>query len=260
MKISIFPALQFLVYFLKKEGLHSLQSPFVYQLYQGLQLHRSKNQGNFPHIEAMRDRCLRDNNVMTIADFGAGSRRFTSPRRKISAIARYSCSSQQYALLYQYFCSLTPAHTVIELGTCLGINTCYLAAVAQGTVFTFEGAEALIQKAQKELGDIQKINIVPGNISETLPLFLKQKPQVDFAFIDANHTYKDTLSYFEQLLACAHEGSIIIIGDIHWSSGMHRAWQEIIRSERVRLSMDFYECGVLLFKEGLEKLHYILEY
>ena len=260
MKIKIFPALQFLVYFLKKEGRHSLQSPFVYQLYQGLQIHRSKRQGNFPHIEAMRDRYLKDGDVVVMKDMGAGSHQFTSPLRKISSIARYSCSSPKYALLYQYFCSLTPTNTVIELGTCLGINTCYLAAVTQGAVFTFEGADALIQKAQKELGDHGKINIIPGDISETLPVFLKQTPRVDFAFIDANHTYKHTLSYFEQLLARAHEGSIIIIGDIHWSAGMHRAWLEIIRSERVRLSLDFYECGVLIFQKGLDKQHYILEY
>ncbi len=232
----------------------------MYQLYQGLKRHRSKNKKNFPEIELLRNRYLKDEDVVVINDYGAGSHQFSSPLRKISSIARYSCSSSKYSLLYQYFCSLTPSETVIELGTCLGINTCYLAAVSQGTVFTFEGADALIQKVQEALGDNEKVKLVPGDISETLPLFLKQNPRVDFAFIDANHTYGHTISYFEQLLAHAHEESIIMIGDIHWSSEMHRAWTEIIRSERVRLSLDFYECGALLFRKALDKQDYILEY
>ena len=260
MKIRLFPIIQYLEYYLKKEDRHSLQSPFIYQLYQGLKSHRSKNKGGAPLIEQMRDRYIQDRDEITLNDLGAGSHHFSSPRRKISAIARYSNSSPKHALLYQYFCSLTPAGTVIELGTSLGMNSCYLAEVAQGTVYTFEGADALVQRVKKELGVYKKIRIVPGDISHTLPAFLQENPRFDFAFIDANHTYRHTKSYFELLMKYAHKGSIIVIGDIHWSREMQRAWQEIIQSESVRLSLDFYECGVLFFKEGLNKQHYVLSY
>jgi len=57
-----------------------------------------------------------------------------------------------------------------------------------------------------------------------------------------------------------HANSIVIIGDIHWSKGMEKAWEEIRLMEEVRLSLDFFECGVLLFTENLDPQHYVLAY
>ena len=260
MRSKLFPAIRYLEYFLKKEGRHSLQSPLVYQIYQGLKDYRSRNKNKFHKVEALRQSLLNDSRTITINDLGAGSQRFSSRERKIADIARYSCSSKKYSLLYQYFCCLTPAQIVVELGTCMGINSCYLAEVTQGHLHTFEGAEELVRLAKKNIGEQEKIQLIAGDISETLPTFLLDQQSVDFAFIDANHTYEHTLSYFNQIKDKIHPDSVIVIGDIHWSQGMEKAWREIIDMEDVRLSLDFYECGVLLFKDGLDKQHFILSY
>src|SRR5690606_7239625 len=121
---------------------HSLHSPFVYGLYTGLTKYLSENISSFPVIEQMRQELLKDQTIVSINDLGAGSRYFSSPSRKISDVAKYSSSSRKHSLLYQYFCSLTPAQTVVELGTGLGLNSCYLAEATKGKLFTFEGAEA----------------------------------------------------------------------------------------------------------------------
>jgi predicted O-methyltransferase YrrM len=203
---------------------------------------------------------LGDGSKIRVKDLGAGSNRFSSGERKIQDIIKVSCSSQKYSLLNQYFCSLTPAQTVIELGSCLGLNTCYLAEVTEGTLYSFEGAEGLVHLLKKNIESYKNIRLIIGDISETLPNFLKHRANVDFAFIDANHTYADTLHYFHQIMARVHQDSVIVIGDIHWSREMNRAWKEIIALDKVRLSLDFYECGALVFKEGLEKNHHILHY
>lgn len=260
MKLDLFPVLRFVEYFLKKEDRHALQSPFAYRIYQGLKEHKTQNNNRFSQIENLRQSLFKDDRLITINDLGAGSQRFSSKERKVADIARYSCSSKKYSLLYQYFCSLTPAQTVVELGTCLGINSRYLAEGTQNKLYTFEGADELVRLAKKNLHGYEKIELIAGDISETLPIFLQNQQSVDFAFIDANHTYKHTLSYFNQLRVKIHPASIVIIGDIHWSRGMEKAWEEIIGMEQVRLSMDFFECGVLLFNDGLNKQHYILSY
>lgn len=260
MKIKLFPALQYLIYFLKKEDRHALQSPYAYKIYQGLKDYRFRHKEGIPEIEALRRRFLQDSRLIRINDLGAGSLRFSSPERKVADIAQYSCSSKKYNLLYQYFCGLTPAFTVIELGTCLGINTCYLSEMVQGSLYSFEGAEELIAIAQGHLRARKKIKLIAGDISETLPTFLQDHLTVDFAFVDANHTYEHTLSYVKQIMKKIHPASVIIIGDIHWSKAMHRAWNEIRVMEEVRMSLDFHECGVLLFKQGLGKQHYVLSY
>lgn len=260
MKFQLYPLWAYFQYFLRKEDRHSLQSPFVYQIYQGLKAHYRKNIDQFNEIDTLRANLLQDHSVLTIHDLGAGSHHFSSKERKVSDIVRYSTSSKKHALLYQYFCSLTRTQNVIELGTCLGVNTCYLAEVTQGKVSTFEGADALVHKARLHLEPYKNIQILSGNISETLPSFLKKNQPVDFALLDANHSYGPTISYFRQLLDHVREDAVMVIGDIHWSADMDRAWQEVIHSEKVTLSLDFYECGVLFFKSGLEKAHYVLHY
>jgi hypothetical protein len=54
--------------------------------------------------------------------------------------------------------------------------------------------------------------------------------------------------------------SIVAIADIHWSREMNRAWEEIKMNPAVSLSMDFYECGILIFKKEVTKSHYVLHY
>lgn len=260
MKLNLFPALQYVRYFLQREDRHSLQSPFVYQIYQGLRNYRQQASHHFAAIENLRQNLLRDQRIITVHDLGAGSLQFNANERKIADIARYSCSTQKYSLLYQYFCSLTPAETVVELGTCLGINSGYLAEVTRGRLYTMEGAEELVRVATENIARYKNARLIPGDISETLPIFLQDQQAVDFALIDANHTYASTLGYFNRIKEKIHTNSIVIIGDIHWSKEMENAWDEIRHMEEVRLSLDFFECGVLFFREGLDQQHYILAY
>lgn len=148
---------------------------------------------------------------------------------------------------------------VLELGTCLGINTRFLAAVTQGTLYTFEGSDALLQKA-KEPGAPSNVEYVAGEISQTLPKVLAQVQQVDFALIDATHTFGGTMQYFEAILEKSSSKSIIAVADIHWSKEMEKAWKQIKGHPRVSVAIDFYECGILFLDSKLTKSHYVLKY
>ncbi|MDN3670149.1 class I SAM-dependent methyltransferase [Echinicola jeungdonensis] len=212
-------------------------------------------------MEAKKIKLLQDQRSIPIKDFGAGSRALKKEKhRKIAAITRHSSSPTKFSLLYQFFCGKTPAQTVLELGTCVGINTCYLAKVTKGTLFTFEGAEALGDLAESIFEERFPIQLVRGNIDQTLPYFLKKKPKLDFVLMDAHHTYKATIAYFDQILPFLHEDSIVAIGDIHWSQGMEKAWEEIKTYPGLTVSMDFFECGILFFKKGVPKNNYILHF
>src|SRR5690606_8252145 len=128
-------------------------------------------------IEEQRKSLLGDKRILNIIDLGAGSHHFASSDRKVSDIVRYSSTSQKHALLYQYFCTLTPSQTVIELGTGLGLNSSYLAEATKGKLYTFEGAEALVSRAKVNLAAYAHVQVVPGDISKTLPEFLEQNPK-----------------------------------------------------------------------------------
>lgn len=255
----LFPLVAYIRYWLNQEDLYAIQSPSVYHLYQNLLLHKKRGLKTRGTIDQLHKKLLQDKSVLEIEDYGAGSIHLSKNRRMTAEVTRYSTSSKKHSLLYQYFCSITPAKTVLELGTCTGINVQYLAQAAIGKVYTIEGSEALKEKASS-YNENNKISFLTGKIQEVLPALLSKVQQVDFVLIDASHTYTDTLSFFDMLLPYLHEKSIMAIGDIHWSKGMEAAWQELCKHDRVRLSLDFFECGILFFDPKLPKARYVLNY
>lgn len=242
---------------MKREDQYALQGPFLANFYSGLREHVKTALASPDPFDLQRKQLAQDDQEIKVVDFGAGSKKLKSNIRSTSQIYKFSTSGRKFSTIYSYLCSQTPALHVLELGTCLGINCLYLAKSTRGNLFSFEGSPSLLEKANG-IKIFSHINFIAGNITQTLPEHLKNNEKVDFALIDATHTYEATLSYFKILLPYLKEESIIVIADIHWSKGMEKAWNEIREDLSVSLSLDFYECGVLFFKKGLSKSHYIL--
>lgn len=242
---------------MKKEDRYSQQSPFIFNLYQGLIQFLKENKRGDAQIEVFRNSLLSDTSKIEVLDLGAGSKKLPNRIRTVSEITRYSTSGTKFSQLYQYFCSQTPAKHVIELGTCVGISTRYLSKATKGKLFTFEGSDAIQKIAQRKPLPGQT-EFVLGPITKTLPSILNLIPEVDFALIDANHTYEGTVFAYESLATKAHSGSILAIGDIHWNPGMKRAWKEIQTKKEVKLTLDFFECGIVFFDFPGEKTNLVL--
>ena len=249
----------FLNHWLKKEDQYSQQSPFVFNLSQELRTYLRENKNGDPEIEQIRKNLLQNKSKIQVLDLGAGSLKVPEDTREIRKITQYSTSSAKIAQLFQFFCGKTPAQNVIELGTCMGISTQYLAKSTIGRLFTLEGSEAISKEAQ-ERNLAKNVQFLVGTIENELPKILSSIPSVDFALIDASHTYRSTKDFFELLSPKFHTKSICIIGDIHWSKGMEQAWKEIYQEPRVKLALDFFECGVLLFENPGEKKTLIMDF
>lgn len=242
-----------------KEDLYSLQGPYLSDLIEGLAQYRKLQKAEDLDIEEFRKKLLHDTSRIQVKDFGAGSKKAGKEFRRVCDITKYSTSSRKYAQLYQYFCTRTPAQTVLELGTCMGISTRYLSSVTNGKLFTIEGSTEIQKIARRDFNQ-QNVEFILGPIEEKLPQLLQQIDPIDFALIDANHTYEGTLLAFRLLLSKIKTTSIIAIGDIHWSPEMNRAWEEIKTHEAVKISLDFFECGILLFDYSGYRQQWVLDY
>jgi predicted O-methyltransferase YrrM len=254
---KIFPVIAYLKYWLFKEDKYSLQSPFLFRIYQELLIFLSERKESDLDIEEIRNDLLNSAVTIKVDDFGAGSKKVNTQIRRISDITKYSTSSRKFAQVYQYFCMLTPAKTVLELGTCMGLTSRYLSRITSGTTFTFEGSEEIKAIAMGS-ESFENLNFIQGKINETLPGILRQVDHVDFALIDANHTYDGTMNAYNQIKEKVLPTSILAIGDIHWSPEMETAWKEISNQEEVKLSLDFFECGIIFFDSPVPKNHFIL--
>ncbi len=255
---TFFSIRAFLTHWLDKEDQFSQQSPFIFQIYTRLVQFLKENKSGDLEIEKFRETLLRDSSTIPVLDLGAGSKKVPETHRSISRITRYSTSNIKFAQLYQYFCSLTPAETVIELGTCVGISTRYLSEKTKGRLLTFEGSEE-IQNIARRNPLPARAEFILGPIEKTLPEALESVPAVDFALIDANHTYQGTIGSFNTLVPKIHPKAILAIGDIHWTPEMEKAWEEIKSRPEVKLTLDFFECGIVFFDTPGEKSHLVLD-
>lgn len=247
MRELFFGAKAYFYYWLKKEDRYSQQSPSIFAIYSDLIKYLKINKNGDFAIETYRNNLLKNKSKIEVLDLGAGSKKVPKLVRKISDITKYSTSDIKFAQLYQFFCNSTPAINVIELGTCVGISTRYLSIATKGTLYTFEGSSEIQCVAMSDpLPD--RTEFLLGQIEKTLPRLLTQIKSVDFALIDANHTFEGTIFAFRNLAEKSHSKTIIAIGDIHWSAEMEKAWNEIKSSPEVKLTLDFFECGLVFFE------------
>jgi predicted O-methyltransferase YrrM len=151
---------------------------------------------------------------------------------------------------------------ILELGTSLGITASYLASANKGPqVTTLEGAATISTLAQQTFNAQQLTNIklITGNFDDTLKDAVTKN--YDFVFIDGNHRKEPTLRYFQQLLSCVHNNSVMVFDDIHWSKEMEGAWEEIKNHSSVTLTVDLFFIGLVFFrKEQKEKEHFVLRF
>lgn len=239
---------------------HSLQAPFVYDLY-GNVIKNDELLPAFQPIEATRHRLLRCSDQVAVSTLGAPSRVSAQATRSVSSIARHGLSSAKFGRLLHRLITHNSANHLLELGTSLGITTLYLAAARpSGSVYTLEGGEAIADRAERVFSESEYHNIylVRGDIDRTLPDLLAQLPQVDFAYLDANHRYAPTVAYFEQVVAKTNERSIVVIDDIYWSGEMQCAWQHIRQHPAVTLTLDLFDVGLVFFTPLNVRQDYVL--
>lgn len=255
---KFFQAKAFLSYWLNCVDEHSLHSPFFYDFY--TKVVKKKALPN-PEAENLRTQLLNSKRTIDINDLGAGSV-LNSNQRQIKDIAKYSLSDAKFSALYSRVINFYQCKHIIELGTCLGINTLYLAESPNTQLSTFEGAEALINLSKDTFAfaKANHIKIIEGNLDETLEAYLRNNSKIDFAFVDANHTHEAVMRYFRLILKASHEKTIIVFDDIHLNVSMEKAWNEIKNDSLVYASADLFRCGFIFLDPSLNRNHKVLQF
>ena len=226
---------------------HGIHSPFVFEFIQKV-LTDTTNYNAYTSIENQRKLLLQNNDTIEVEDFGAGSNTLKSTQRKIKDIAASSLKPKKFAQLLFRIVQFYQPNTIFELGTSLGITTCYLAiANEQAKVYTCEGSSTIAQVANQQFDalHIKNITITQGDFGTTLLPLLQTITTIDVAFVDGNHRKVPTVAYFEALLQKANQHTIFIFDDIHWSEEMEAAWQYIQQHTAVTLTIDLFFIGIV---------------
>lgn len=261
---SLNKALKYINYQFTSKSAHGIHSPFVFKFIQELIETKGQNYYQFDELNKVREELLKNDSIIEITDFGAGSKVFTSNKRKISDIAKHGISKRKFSELYFKLVNFCEAKHIVELGTSLGLNTLYLAqANSKSTVYTIEGCPQLSKFSQELFKKNKTENIKTYNdtFEKALPEILNEIPQLDIFYVDGNHQYQATLNYFKLALQKKHEQSVFIFDDINWNKEMQKAWEEIKNDPEVTLSIDLFFVGIIFFrKEQKQKEHFILKF
>ena len=163
----------------------------------------------------------------------------------------------------QFFYRLSQASrikNILEIGTNLGISGQYFIKALEGKknakFISMEGVKGLCEIASTRFDLISGENhfeVVHGLYDKSLQNIVISNIYFDLIFIDGNHRYEATLKYFELLKNNLSYRAIVIFDDIHWSSGMRRAWREICTQKGVVFSVNFFKLGLIVFDSKQSK-------
>jgi predicted O-methyltransferase YrrM len=260
---NLFQIAEYVHYTVSSLTKYKIHSPFVYRLVTEV-FEKQLLYGDYERIENLRD-SLKDNDTeIEVVDLGAGSKSLKTSKRKISSIVRKSVKKEKYGHLLYMMVRHFKANSILELGTSLGITTSYLASAHPNTrVITVEGSESIAAVAAENFKKLhlKNIDLVVGNFDQELKRICEQRGKFDLIFIDGNHREKPTIDYFNTVLPYCHNDTVLLFDDIHWSEEMQEAWEYIKNHEKVTLTIDIFEMGIVfLRREQRQKEHMLIQY
>ncbi|WP_350290840.1 hypothetical protein [uncultured Croceitalea sp.] len=79
--------------------------------------------------------------------------------------------------------------------------------------------------------------------------------KIDMLLVEASHhiEFETIFSKYE-----LHNGSLIVFNNIYRSESEHAYWNNIIKSDKVTVSIDMYYCGVIFIRREQQKEHFTI--
>jgi predicted O-methyltransferase YrrM len=262
--VELYPILKSVQYQLfssHKRG-HGIHSPFIFELIE--KVFRNKTAPDVVlHIEKKRNMLKRDHRQISVKDLGSGSKRMKNNLRKISDIAKFSAVPEKYGRLLTNMAAEFGDQSILELGTSLGISTMYLAAGQKdGMVYTIEGCSETLAVARENFDScgFSGINSMSGSFDDILPVFRERNITPGIVFIDGDHRKEPVIRYFEAIRQLSGNNTVVILDDIHISSEMGEAWEEIKKDPNISVTIDINRFGIVFFRKGLTRTDYVIRY
>ena len=249
-------------FLIKSSNQHGVHSPFVYNLITKC-FYDKKEHSEYKKLKQYRTSLLKDNSVISVTDFGTGSRVFKSNQRKVSAIAKNAGISENRAkLLFRVIRYFQPSD-ILEIGTSVGLATSALSVGNHNAkITTLEGCpntqKVAKDKFQTSTIKHQNVDFITAEFSSYLSNLKLETINLKLIYFDGNHSKKATLEYFELLLPTITNDSVWIFDDIHWSKDMEQAWEVIKNHPKVTVTIDTFQWGFVFFRSEQEKEHFVV--
>ena len=273
----LFQIKSYLKFLWNSKNEHAVHSPFVFNLVTKCFYDKkpkpdpsgSEQAKQYQVLKNYRNSLLKNKNTIEVTDFGAGSKVFKSNTRQIAKIAKTAGITEKRAELLFRITNYFQPHSILEIGTSLGLATSALAlGNPKAKIITLEGCPETAKIARKQLAklssraqsrdNINNIELVVTEFSSYLQICNLQPATCNLVFFDGNHSKSATLEYFELLLPTISNETIWIFDDIHWSPDMEEAWKIIKNHPKVTVTIDTFQWGLVFFRKEQPKEHFVI--
>lgn len=217
-----------LKYILRRKNEYNIHSPFVFDFVTKVLNDRGSNQ-----------------DYETILHIG----RLLDKKKHISYAKR-----KRSRLLYRVIRHYEP-DSVVSFGSITALNATALALGNLQTKVYLEQSEDFLETLNA-MGVINVNLIQPDEFDSTR----FRRLNTGFVFFGRDSFEDDTWDYLADCLNYKTADSVFIFEDIHSSSNIEDAWEEIKANEDVSVTFDLYGIGMVFFREGIEKQDFVLKY
>ena len=245
---------EYLKYRWNAKNSHGLHSPFLFELY--TQVIRKHHKVIEKKLLKIRKSISNQKGSLTYIDPKDG-RHLTS---SISALAKKSAASHRFSFFLLKLINHFGYATVLETGTSLGINACYLSHSTVDHIITIEGSEEVASLAREHLQNYAEhpVDLIIGRVQDRFATSLEQS-NPELVFLDADHR-GETIRFYLSEIRKQQTVKCIVIHDIHWSRDMHYTWEKIRTDKQYPLTIDIFQAGVIFTDHPIEKQHFLLKF
>ncbi|WP_321519407.1 class I SAM-dependent methyltransferase [uncultured Bacteroides sp.] len=184
-------------------------------------------------------------------------------RKKSPALwKRYIDSFRIYELLFRLANDAKP-HTILEIGTSAGVSSLYLSCSRKEARFiTLDEKSPANDLAIRLFSyNSNKIDYRTGDVSALLPEAIYELNTLDFLLLHPGEYSLSTIqTMFEQCMNKSNPCSVFVIQDIYSSSEIKNWWRELVADERLGITFDLYDMGIIYFDKKKIKQHYIVNF
>lgn len=235
-------------------GIHS---PYVYHLVTTI-IEEDLPYYKYSLIEKIRAKMCRTDEKIGVYQ-PDGSKQLESIRKVVS---KYAISPKYGQLLFRLVNYYKP-DVVLEYGSTCGISTMYLAAVNSKTsVFSLSAQPEMSDLAQSLFDRISMHNIKKVVCADEEKVFdgvIDKMSQNDFFYINSASA-DEVLHLARSRMDKFGERFFIVLPCPYASAEMWKTWETLKADNRVKVSINLFQLGILVANNDLQKEDYIVRY
>ena len=238
----------------RHRGGHGIHSPFLFHLITTVIEDKSK----YPEYQTYKNKHKQA--ILLLTNFLDPTVNILFQRHNLSLSTpkklykKLEFPSKFGKLIFRLIREFHPAY-IFHYGPTLGVNL-ILMAMANGEIPVYQVCD------DPEYSLFADDLIKESECSNILTLTENQEPAVLPPFMVVNYPNNPELSrkMIQKYLTHPGENDVLIIRGIHRSLEMETLWKELIINTNVRVTVDQFEIGIVLFRKGLQKEDFILRF